>query len=127
MPVGSPYNGGQSPLEAAAIAARNTLIPINTYNNYDMSNEYTATHTRAISDQTTPIYGKGSGQYLDIDNYAGVGGSLDVNGNQNLYIGSGRVPAFAMNSGMWGYGPQGMGLQNYTSPNTALNIGQVVI
>jgi len=127
MPVGSPYNGGQSPLEAAAIAARNTLIPINTYNNYASSNEYTATHTRAVSDQTTPIYGKGSGQFLDIDNYAGVGGSLDINGNQNLYIGSGRVPAFAMNGGMWGYGPQGLGMQNYTSPNTALNIGQVVI
>lgn len=127
MPVGSPYNGGQSPLEAAAIAARSTLLPINTYNNADQSNEYTATHTRAVSDQTTPVYGKGSGQFLDIDNYAGVGGDYDINGNQNLYIGSGRVPSFAMNGGLWGYGPQGLGMQNYTSPDTSANIGQVVI
>jgi hypothetical protein len=127
MPVGSPYNGGQSPLEAAAIAARNTLLPINTYNNANPANEYSATHTRAVSDQTTPVYGKGSGQYLDIDNYGGVGGSYDIYGNQSLYIGSGRVPAFAMNSGMWGYGPVGLGLQNYTHPDTSANIGQVII
>jgi hypothetical protein len=127
MPVGSPYNGGQSPLEAAAIAARNTLLPINTYNNADASNEYSATHTRAISDQTTPVYGKGSGQYLDIENYGGVGGEYDINGNQSLYIGSGRIPAVAMNGGMWGYGPVGLGLQNYTIPDTSANIGQVVL
>ena len=53
MPV--PYNGGQSPLEAAAIAQRAILIPINIYNNYAQANEYTATHTRALSDQTTPV------------------------------------------------------------------------
>ena len=56
----TPYNGGQSPLEAAAIAARATLLPINTYNNASSTNEYSATHTRAISDNTTPIYGKSS-------------------------------------------------------------------
>ena len=127
MPVGNPYNGGQTPLEAAAIAARNTLWPINTYNSEDASNQYSATHTRAVSDQTTPVYGKGSGQYLDIDNYGGVGGEYDINGNQSLYIGSGRVPAIATNGSLWGYGPVGLGLQNYTAPDTSANIGQVVL
>jgi hypothetical protein len=127
MPVGNPYNGGQTPLEAAAIAARNTLLPINTYNSEDASNQYSATHTRAVSDQTTPVYGKGSGQYLDIDNYGGVGGEYDINGNQSLYIGSGRVPAIAANGSLWGYGPVGLGLQNYTAPDTSANIGQVIL
>lgn len=127
MPVGNPYNGGQTPLEQAAIAARNTLIPINTYNNYAPANEYTATHTRALSDNTTPVYGKGSGQFLDIDNYGGVGGDYDINGNTNLYIGSGRNPQLTYNSSLWGYGPNGLGMSNYTHPNTSLNIGQVVI
>ena len=123
----TPYNGGQSPLEAAAIAARATLLPINTYNNAAAANEYSATHTRAMSDTTTPIYGKGSGGYLDIDNYAGVGGDWDINGNQANSVGSGRMPAFALNSSTWGYGPVGLGMQNYQHPNTSANIGQVII
>lgn len=127
MPVGNPYNGGQTPLEAAAISARNTLLPINTYNNFDFSNNYTATHTRALSDQTTPVYGKGSGQYLDIENYGGVGGEYDKNGNQNLYLGSGRLPMIGLNGSLWGYGPNGLGLTNYTYPDMSLNVGQVVI
>ena len=127
MPVGIPYNGGQSPLEAAAIAQRAILIPINTYNNYAVANEYTATHTRALSDQTTPVYGKGSGQFLDIDNYGGVGGDYDINGNQALYVGSGLLPEMTLNAGLWGYGPVGLGDTPYVSPNTALNIGQVII
>jgi hypothetical protein len=127
MPVGSPYNGGQTPLEAAAIAARNTLIPINIYNGFDFANNYTATHTRALSDQTTPVYGKGSGQFLDIDNYGGVGGEYDTNGNQNLYIGSGRLPMMASNSSLWGYGPNGLGMTNYQYPDMSLNVGQVII
>ncbi len=123
----TPYNGNQSPLEAAAIAARSVLLPNNTYNNAAQANTYTATHTRALSDATTPIYGKGSGQFLDINNYAGVGGSWDVNGNQGNSVGSGRNPAMAMNSSLWGYGPNGLGLTPYVSPNTSANIGQVVI
>jgi len=127
MPVGTPYNGGQTPLEAAAIAARASLIPQNTYNNYSQANEYTATHTRALSDTATPIYGKGSGGFLDIDNYAGVGGDYDINGNTTLYIGSGRNPQIALNSGLWGYGPNGLGLVPYQMPDTSLNVGQVII
>lgn len=123
----TPYNGGQSPLEAAAIAARNTLLPINTYNNTTVANEYTATHTRAMSDTTTPIYGKGSGQFLDIENYGGVGGDWDVNGNQSNSVGSGRNPAMSFNSSTFGYGPVGLGMTNYQHPNTSANLGQVII
>ena len=123
----TPYNGGQSPLEAAAIAARNTILPINTYNNFAAANEYTATNTRALSDQTTPVYGKGSGQFLDIDNYGGVGGDWDINGNQANSVGSGRNPAMSLNSSTWGYGPTGLGLVAYQHPNTAGNAGQVII
>ena len=123
----TPYNGGQSPLEAAAITQRNILMAMSTYNNASNANNYTATHTRAISDQTTPVYGKGSGQFLDIDNYAGVGGDWDINGNQANSVGSGRMPAFALNGSTWGYGPAGLGMQNYQHPNTSANVGQVII
>ena len=127
MPIGNPYNGGQSPLEIAAIAQRAFLIPINTYNNAAPANTYTATHTRALSDGLTPIYGKGSGQFLDIDNYGGVGGEWDRNGNQSNSVGSGRNPLLTLNSASWGYGPTGLGMSLYTQPNTSLNIGQVII
>ena len=123
----TPYNGGQSPLEAAAIVQRNILIAISPYNNAAVANNYTATHTRALSDTTTPIYGKGSGQYLDIDNYGGVGGDWDINGNQINSVGSGRNPAMGLNSSTWGYGPNGLGMVNYQHPNTSLNVGQVII
>ena len=125
MPIPHLPDGGQSALEKAAIAQRNTLIPINTYNNLQTANEYTATHTRAISDSQTPHYGKGSGQYLDIFNYAGVGSDWDQNGNQLTANGqgSGRNPAFANNLSTWGYGPSSY----YLIPNTSLNTGQVII
>lgn len=123
----SPYNGGQSPLEAAAIQQRAFLIPINTYNSAAPANEYSATHTRAISDTTTPIYGKGSGQFLDIDNYGGVGGEFDINGNQSFYIGSGRLPQLVLNSSTWGYGPNGLNMTPYQHPDTSGNVGQVII
>lgn len=123
----TPYNGGQSPLEAAAITQRNMLMAISTYNNAAAANNYTATHTRAISDNTTPIYGKGSGQYLDIDNYGGVGGDWDINGNQINSVGSGRNPAFALNGSTWGYGPAAIGMTVYQQPNMSANVGQVII
>ncbi len=120
-------NGGQSKLEVYAIQARNTLIPKNLYNNADDANRYGAKHTRALSDQTTPIYGKGSGVFLDITNYAGVGGDWDINGNAAFSMGSGRGPMFALNNSTWGYGPTQMGLQEYQHPDTSLNVGQVTI
>ncbi len=121
------YNGGQSPLEAAAIQQRAVLIPNNTYNNFAAANEYTATHTRALSDSLTPVNGKGSGGFLDIDNYAGVGGEYDINGNQNAAAGSGRTPELVLNSSTFGYGPSGLNMTPYVAPNTAGNVGQVVI
>lgn len=120
------YNGGQSPLEAAAIQARNSLIPINTYNNYADANRYGATHTRALSDATTPVYGKGSGQFLDINNYEGVGGQFDVIGTQ-AEAGSGRNQQIRLNAVTWGYGPNQIAGSYYTHPNTASNVGQVII
>jgi hypothetical protein len=127
MPIGNPYNGGQTPLEAAAIVQRNILLAISNYNNVSASNNYTATHTRALSDSTTPIHGKGSGGFLDITNYNGVGGEWDKNGNQANAVGSGRIPAFALNASSWGYGPNALGMQTYQAPNTSANIGQVII
>ena len=121
------YNGKQSPLEVAAIAQRNILIPKNTYNNYSNSNEYGATHTRALSDNKTPIYGKGSGQFLDIFNYGGVGGEWDVNGNQANSVGSGRNAELILNATTWGYGPSQVAGSDYTQPNMSLNVGQVII
>ena len=126
MPIGMPYNGGQTPMEAAAIAARAILIPINTYNNYASPNEYSPTHTRALSDSTTPVYVKGSGGFLDIDNYGGVGGDFDINGNSS-YAGSGRNPELSLNNSLWGYGPAGLSMTAYQYPDTSLNIGQVII
>lgn len=121
------YNGGQSPLEAAAIAARGTLIPYNTYNNFASANSYGATHTRAISDQTTPVYGKGSGNFLDIQNYTGVGGEFDINGNPANSAGSGRNPQITLNAATWGYGPSAVAGSNYVIPDMSLNVGQVII
>jgi hypothetical protein len=120
------YNGEQSPLEKAAIIARSNLIPKNLYNSEDASNQYSPTHTRAISDNTTPVNGKGSGNFLDIENYKGVGGTIDIFGNQN-FAGSGREPLLTNNSATWGYGPVGLGMSNYTAPDTSANKGQVVI
>ncbi len=122
MPIPHLPVGGQSALEAAAIAQRNILIPQNTYNNADAANQYSATHTRAMADSLTPHYGKGTGNYLDIYNYA-AGSDWDVFGNQSNSVGSGRNPAFALNYGTWGLDNQ----HAYQRPNMSLNIGQVVI
>lgn len=104
-------------LEQAAIATRDSLIARNNYNNADDSNNYSATHTRALADQTTPVYGKGTGVFLDTYN---GGGDLDVNGNPT-YGGSGRLAAFANNTSTWGYGPNSY----YQHPDTSGNVGQV--
>ena len=42
-------------------------------------------------------------------------------------VGSGRLPMIGLNNGLWGYGPNGLGLVNYQYPDMALNVGQVVI
>ena len=104
-------------LEQAAIAARNVLIAINNYDNVSDANNYSATHTRALSDQQTPVNGKGTGVFLDTYN---GGGSLDIYGNPAL-AGSGRLAAFANNTSTWGYGPNSY----YQAPDTSGNVGQV--
>lgn len=106
-------------LEQAAINTRGQLIPINTYDNTAPANKYGPTHTRALSDQQTPVEGKGTGIFLDTIN---GGGSLDINGNPSI-VGSGRLSAIALNEGTWGYGPN----NHYTAPDTSANVGQVVL
>jgi len=104
-------------LEEASIAARNRILAINAYNNADDANNYTGTHTRALSDQITPVNGKGTGIFMDTGN---GGSDIDINGNPT-YGGSGRNAAFANNSSKWGYGPD----SHYQHPDTSGNIGQV--
>lgn len=120
------YNGQQTPMEAAAIAARYNNLLGNTYKS-SPGYQYESTHTRAVHDSTTPIYGKGSGQFLDIYNYGGVGGEWDINGNQANSMGSGRNPELTLNASLWGYGPSQVAGSDYTQPNTAANLGQVHI
>lgn len=115
-------NGGQSALEQIAIKQRNVLIPINIYNNSSKANQYSPTHTRALADQTTPNYGKGTGGFLDIQNY-NAGSNWDIFGNPIVAIGGGRNPMFANNYATWGYDPS----HKYQKPDTSLNIGQVII
>ena len=121
MPLPHQPVGGQTALEIAAIQAREALLARNTYNNDGNANNYSATHTRALSDQITPINGKGTGSYLDIENY-NAGAEYDKNGNA-IYVGSGRKPALANNGATWGYNPDSV----YEEPDTSKNIGQVII
>lgn len=104
-------------LEQAAIARREALIAINNYNNEDDGNNYSATHTRALSDELTPVNGKGTGIFLDTYN---GGSNIDTYGNPT-YGGSGRVPSIANNGATWGYTPD----SHYQHPDTSGNVGQV--
>lgn len=104
-------------LEEAAIARREALLAMNNYNNHDGGNNYTATHTRALSDTETPIHGKGTGIFMDT--YGG-GDDIDINGNPT-YGGSGRIPAFVNNLATWGYGPDNY----YQQPDISDDAGQV--
>lgn len=124
MPIPALPNGGQSALEVAAINQRNILLPKNYYNNASKANNYSAQHTRALADQTTPYQGKGTGVFLDIYNYNG-GSAWDIYGNQGTAIGSGRIPAFALNRSTWGY--DFVPTNWYKQPDTSKNIGQVII
>lgn len=108
-----------SKLEEMAIIRREALIVINNYNNEDDANNYSSKHTRALSDEKTPLYGKGTGIFLDTYN---GGGDIDINGNPT-YGGSGRLAAFANNTTKWGYGPDNY----YKAPDTSGNVGQVTL
>lgn len=104
-----------SKLEEAAIAAREQLITKNTYNGFAVENGYTATHTRAVSDDNTPQHGKGTG--VPFDTYNG-GSYNDVYGVATA-AGSGRIANIATNQ----YNDK----NGYTHPDTSGNIGQVTI
>jgi len=107
--------GKQTKLEKIAIESRNNIIKNNIYNSYSDKNNYTPTHSRAISDKKTPVHGKGTGKFLDIEN---GGGSEDVNGVTGI-IGSGRNGNVKQNE----YNKN----NKYEHPDTSKNIGQVVI
>lgn len=101
-------------LEQIAIAQRNTIIPINVYNS-DPTQNYKSTHTRALSDNETPINGKGTGVYMDTFN---GGSSVDIYGAPNA-AGSGRIGNTTFNQYNQSNG--------YTTPDTSGNIGQVTL
>jgi hypothetical protein len=109
-------------LEELAMAQRAKLLNPNIYNHdwklNNTNNEYSVTHTRAMADTKTPIYGKGTGQFLDTENYK-AGGEIDINGNPSIN-GSGRQNALILNTAKWGYGPN----KNYKAPDTTNNYGQ---
>ena len=97
-----------SKLELIGINNRNGLIIPNLYKQDwlapgNITNNYSVLHTRALSDNKTPIYGKGTGGFLDTSNYL-AGGEYDKNGNVR-YAGSGRLNAIGINTAQWSYGP----------------------
>jgi hypothetical protein len=104
----------QSDLEKIAIDVRNTLKAKNTYNDGD-GKKYKAGHTRALSDDETPVHGKGTGVYMDTYN---GGGDLDINGSPEV-VGSGRIKNKALNE----YNED----KGYTKPDTSGNVGQIIV
>lgn len=108
----------QSDLEKIAIIERNKLKGKNVYNDLD-GNKYEPGHTRALSDTTTPIHGKGTGKEAPMGpDVTNGGGDMDINGNPN-YPGSGRIKSVASNE----YNEN----KKYEKPDMSGNIGQVVI
>lgn len=101
----------QSKLEQIALEQRKTLISKNTYNNAAPDENYSVKHTRALSDDITPINGKGTGIFLDTNN---GGGSQDIYGN-STFVGSGRNALLASNK----YNKD----NEYKTPDTSKNNG----
>jgi hypothetical protein len=148
------YNGGQSPLENYAING-NPLYPgsgrlaiinqsqIGTakyafqgpYKNPtitgNINDAYGINNTNALADGQSPYNGRGTGDgvtqgvYGAITNYNG-GNVEDINGTLGVN-GSGRNSQVTLNASTWGYGPSPVAGADYTTPNTAANIGQVII
>ena len=148
------YNGGQSPLEFYAINGnplypgsgrlaiiQQTKIGLTKYNfqgpyknpqiTGNVNDQYGLNNTNAVSDTLSPYNGRGTGDgvsngvYGAIYNYAG-GNTEDINGTLGVQ-GSGRNPQVILNSGIWGYGPTQIAGSDYAIPNTAANVGQVII
>lgn len=63
-----------SKLEEIANEQRKALTIKNVFNGYSEGNQYSATHSYALSDDLTPEHGKGTGIYLDTN---GGGNSYD--------------------------------------------------
>lgn len=105
----------QTKLEEVAIAARQQLLTNNTYNNFDSNNNYSTTHTRAMSDDKTPVHGKGTGIPFDTTN---GGGYNDIYGVASA-AGSGRIANIGVNK----YNAN----NDYKHPDTSGNIGQVTL
>lgn len=128
-PVPGAGNGGQTDMEYAAIIQRNILIPRNTYKS-PSAERYSLTHTRAITDNQTVNAGRGTGNFLDIENY-GAGLGWDKTGNpvpgSLVGAGIGRTPSITINNATWNMGPVGLGMINYNAPDMSLNVGQVII
>lgn len=100
----------QSKLERIGIEQRENLVARSIYNTSD---SYSVTHTRAISDDETPIPGKGTGLFLDTEN---GGGSYDINGVPGSIM-SGRTSNLSQNI----YNKE----SGYQTPDTSGNIGQI--
>ena len=107
--------GKQTKLEEIAIDVRKTILTKNTFNNFDVNNNYTATHTNAMSDDVTPKHGKGTGVYMDTHH---GGSQQDEFGVPNA-AGSGRIGNVTNNK----YNED----NGYKMPDTSGNIGQVTI
>lgn len=107
--------GVQSKLEQIAIETRKKILTNNTFNNFDVNNNYSATHTNAKSDDITPIHGKGTGVYMDTEN----GGSIHDTYGVAHVAGSGRIGNVTNNE----YNKD----NTYKIPDTTGNIGQVTI
>lgn len=102
-------------LEEAAIAARQQILTNNTFNDFDSNNNYSPTHTNAMSDDITPIKGKGTGVSMDTSN---GGGYYDIHGHPN-YFGSGRIGNTVINQ----YNSD----NSYKRPDMTGNVGQITI
>lgn len=100
-------------LQDIAEQTREQLITQNTYNRTSEDNKYAAGHTRAVSDQKTPVAGKGT--FIFLDTYNG-GSDIDKNGNPDK-AGSGR-------SGNMGFNQFGKNTK-YKHPDTSANKGQI--
>ena len=129
-PVPGQGNGGQTDMEYAAIIQRNLLIPRNLYNSAAAANQYSLTHTRAVTDNQTVNAGRGTGNFLDIQNY-GAGLGWDRSGNpvpgSIVGAGIGIIQSITINNATWNMGPVGLGMLNYNAPDMSRNIGQVII
>ena len=136
---GNPNNGGLGRDALIGITKVGTgKVYSGPYKNGDITgdenSQYNISHTNAKSDQSTPSYGKGTGdgvtpdgEFTAIENYNG--GSHEDRFGVVEHLGSGRQAMIAANDAKWGYGPHGLGLQTYKdkAPTITPTGGQVII